>query len=170
MNPVPKPVKPLKQKCPACSRLYLPKALLRHAEKCMKPKGKGRYGGVAQKSYAPGEKQSYPSRLERDLGVILRGTTLQVERYPSVELIPGVRWKVDFKVTDMHGRVAYHEAKGVEGERYKVLLQLWRLCGPGRLGIWKADRKGNPKLVETIIPTHRPPLEWKEFREGSEEE
>jgi hypothetical protein len=132
------------------------KAMLRH-HGCGRP---NRFGSVAKKVVVAGE--AFPSGLEgRTWGLLLRlveaGYYRDLARYPSVELLPGLRWKVDFTmVRTATGEREYAEAKGVESERYKVLIQVWRTLGPGKLTIYKADRRGNPYVAEEIIPKGAP--------------
>lgn len=62
------------------------------------------------------------------------------------------RYKTDFltfnRKTLEH---EWHEAKGVEGDRYLDNLKLWEKYGPGPLVIWKGDYK-RPFRAKTILP------------------
>lgn len=147
MTAVPKPTRKPRSVCPLCAKQMTARAALRH--RC----GRSKYGAkrTVTKSGA------YPSRLESRthqhlLALVAAGFYAEVRRYPSVTLIPGVTWKVDFVCTYPNGDLEYVEAKGVEGERYKILLQLWRELGEAPLRIFKADRRGEPVQAELIIP------------------
>lgn len=160
VTPVPKPgprQRLPRTKCPLCGKMLTAKAMLRH-HGCGR---KNRFGSVARKTVVPGVKQAFPSRLEAEVWGYYRAREIEgrirnLKRYPSVELLPGLRWKVDigFEVVST-GEPEWAEAKGVESERYRVLLQVWRTLGPGKLTIWKADRKGVPYEDEIIIPRPR---------------
>lgn len=75
-----------------------------------------------------------------------------IQRYSSVELIPGIKWKVDFRIR-RKGETDYEwvEAKGIETERYRILKKLWGFLGPGKLTVYKAGRRG-PVESEVVIP------------------
>jgi hypothetical protein len=63
---------------------------------------------------------------------------------------------VEFRTNDCRGAVVYHEPKGVELPRGKEFVAWWRTGGPGRLLVYKADRRGNPYVAEEIIPKGAP--------------
>ncbi len=84
-------------------------------------------------------KKAYDSKLERDYhgDLLLReraGLVSDVEQWPSVELLPDIRYKPDFKYTNNKNGLTYFvDCKGVLGERYRIIKKLWRLVGPATL-------------------------------------
>jgi hypothetical protein len=101
----------------------------------------------------------HPSRLEMRVCLLI----LAKEQHGEVRLL---QWQdhvyltdgrlhciPDFKVEDMKtGEVFWIEAKGMETNRFRDIVRLWRHYGPGKLEIYKANRRGQPCLVKTIIP------------------
>lgn len=71
----------------------------------------------------------------------------------TADLTCGIRWKVDFNFRDVKtGDRVWCEAKGVETERYRICLKLWKGGhGPGRLEIWKGDYH-HPRCVDIVKP------------------
>lgn len=61
-----------------------------------------------------------------------------------------IKYKSDGGYEDDNGP-RWIEAKGVEGERWRIIRKLWSLCGPGPLEVWKGNHK-RPGLSEVIIP------------------
>lgn len=96
------------------------------------------------------------SKLESAVHDLLKlrersGAISDIKQQVSVDLGFGIKWKVDFSFVD-NGQTVYAEAKGVETERYRMCLKLWRGGqGPGPLEIWKGDYK-RPRLVELVNP------------------
>ncbi len=88
----------------------------------------------------------FPSHLEESVYADLlyrqkAGEYRDVERYPSIELMPGVRWKCDFKAFDIAlGETVYIEAKGIITERYALIVQMWPTCGTGLLREYKGSK------------------------------
>lgn len=112
----------------------------------------------------------FPSRLEASLYYYLcelekEGKIKSIKRQQGVNLIGGIRWKVDFSyelVTS--GELIYAEAKGIETADYKIKLKLWKNCPPAVLEIYKGrytTRKGEktvtPFLVERVEKKHEMP-------------
>ena len=99
----------------------------------------------------------YSSKLEAAVRQILdlrekAGEISDIKR-GAVELTCGIRWNVDFNYLDVKtGKRVWVEAKGVETERYRICLKLWRGgFGPGVLEIWKGDWR-RPVLVDIVKP------------------
>lgn len=150
---MPKPLRKPRSECPTCRKQFTARALLRHAKGCGRP---NKYG--AKRTVTAGG--AFPSKLEANtythlMALKAAGYYAAVVRYDTVELIPGVKWKVDFVCSFPNGELEWVEAKGIEGERYRVIVQLWRELGPGRLVVYKADRRGNPVISETIVPKRK---------------
>jgi len=84
-------------------------------------------------------KKAYDSKLERDYHVelLLRetaGDIKDVRQWPSVELLPDIRYKPDFYYIEVDTkREIWVDTKGVIGERYRLIRKIWRLFGPGTL-------------------------------------
>lgn len=81
------------------------------------------------------------------------GNIRDIRQQVSVHLSCGIMWKVDFSYFDKEKkRTIYAEAKGVETERYRLCLKLWRGGhGPGPLEVWKGHFS-DPRVVEIVIP------------------
>lgn len=102
----------------------------------------------------------FASKLEAAVHQILRlrekaGEISDIQR-GRVELTCGITWNVDFNFIDKtSGKRVWCEAKGVETERYRLCLKLWRGGhGPGLLEIWKGNWR-RPTLVEIVKPQRR---------------
>lgn len=91
---------------------------------------------------------AFPSKFEASIyrelklgvdGGVYRDLRLQV----SIVLAGKFRWKVDFVVFDVaRGCDVAHEAKGVSGERFRAVLQLWQELGPMPLIVYYQTRGG----------------------------
>lgn len=81
------------------------------------------------------------------------GNISDIRQQHAVDLSCGIKWKVDFSFIDNETKErVFAEAKGVETERYRLCLKLWRGGhGPGRLEIWKGGYQ-RPQLVEIVTP------------------
>ena len=84
-------------------------------------------------------KKAYDSKLERHFHTYLKfkesnGEIKEVTQWPSVELLPGIRYKPDFKYQKVDtDETIWVDTKGVIGERYRIIRKLWGLFGPGTL-------------------------------------
>lgn len=88
--------------------------------------------------------RSYMSQGERDCAHYLRlrekvGEIRDLQFQVSVRLGPNSRrWVLDFKYFDtLRGCDIYADFKGFETDRWKHLLDLWALEGPGPLLVYK---------------------------------
>lgn len=104
----------------------------------------------------------FSSKLEESVYQILTlrekaGEIRSITQQVTVELICGIRWKVDFAFIDVKTKKSvWAEAKGCETDRYRLCLKLWAGgFGPGPLEIWKG-RWEKPMLVEIVTPKRRP--------------
>lgn len=81
------------------------------------------------------------------------GEISDIKQQVSVDLSCGIRWKVDFSFFDKcRDLEVWAEAKGLETERYRMCVKLWRGGhGPGLLEIWKGSYQ-RPILKEIVIP------------------
>jgi hypothetical protein len=61
--------------------------------------------------------------------------------------------KVDFRTVDPFGGIMYHEAKGLETDRWKDFVAWWRKKGPAPLRIYRDAGRGRVRMVEEIRPT-----------------
>jgi hypothetical protein len=104
--------------------------------------------------------EGFGSKLEAAVYAILcarvkAGELRELRRQHCVILQDGgpkekISWKIDFSAVECEtGKVRFFEAKGFEGERYRLLLKLFRANPQGVLEIWKGDHK-NPRLDEVI--------------------
>ncbi len=93
-------------------------------------------------------KKAYDSKLERDYHIVLSlrekaGEIRNVRQWPSVELLPDIRYKPDFYFVECDsGREVWVDTKGVIGERYRIIKKIWRLFGPGVLQEVMQSRNG----------------------------
>jgi len=99
---------------------------------------RNKYGNRIIKDPVTGKK-AYDSKLEcrYHCQLIIRekaGEIKDVKQWPSVELLPDIRYKPDFYYVDVDsGHEIWVDTKGVIGERYRIIKKLWRLFGPGIL-------------------------------------
>ena len=93
-------------------------------------------------------KKAYDSKLERRYHVVLMamekaGVIRDLRQWPSVELLPGIRYKPDFYYREVEkDREVWVDTKGFLGERYRIITKIWRLVGPGILLEVKSNRGG----------------------------
>lgn len=114
----------------------------------VKKKGTNKYNAMRTAGFG--------SKLEASVYQLLLfrqkvGEIKDIKQQVSVDLSCGINWKVDFQFYDrIRKRTMYAEAKGIETERYRICLKLWRGGhGPGPLEIYKGSYK-SPKLVDII--------------------
>jgi hypothetical protein len=100
----------------------------------------------------------FASKLEAAVHQVLilkanAGRISEIRLQDSVDLTCGINWKVDFSYMDhASGLRIWVEAKGVESERFRICLKLWRIHGPGPLELWKG-RWEDPRLARIIRPS-----------------
>ena len=121
-----------------------------------------RWAGFQGQKYGNTRSDGFSSKLESAVHQILlllerAGEITDIKQQVCVELICGIRWKVDFSYTCVaSGEQIWAEAKGLETDRYRICKKLWEGgFGPGPLEIWKGNWR-KPIMVETIIPKERP--------------
>lgn len=101
--------------------------------------------------------RSFASKLEAAVFDILTlrvraGDIRDLRCQHTVDLIGGIRWRVDFSAVDCAtGELFFAEAKGFPTQEYKMKLKLWPECRTEKLEIWGGSYK-KPKLMQTIIP------------------
>jgi len=101
------------------------------------------------------EGQSFPSGLEARTWTYLRVLEQQKEltelsRQATVTFpIVDIKYKADMKYTNKKGQTVWVEAKGMEGDRWKIIKKIWKALGPGDLEVYK-DRGNGLYLAETI--------------------
>lgn len=101
------------------------------------------------------EGQSFPSGLEARTWTYLRVLEQQKEltelsRQATVTFpIVDIKYKADMKYTNKAGKTVWVEAKGMEGDRWKIIKKIWKALGPGNLEVYK-DRGNGLYLAETI--------------------
>jgi len=106
---------------------------------------------------------SYDSGAEKEYGGVLEALRLtgEIAAYehhpPAMVFINGVKWNVDFLVTDNNGRKCYAEVKGKKLERYGVVLQLWKYEKPAPLIV---VRKYGPHRFRAIEEVDTDGIEW----------
>lgn len=107
------------------------------------PLTKNKYG--AKRTTNDG--RSFASKLESNVYSMLKlmergGLIKNIRCQQTVELTPRVKYKSDFTVFDIKlDQDVWVEAKGFEGERWRVIRNLWLDLGPGLLRVYK--QKGN---------------------------
>jgi hypothetical protein len=113
----------------------------------------GKYGARVTQTAAG----RFPSALEADVWahlalLVTAGVYRDLVRQPRVLLCCGIRWFVDFAVTEVEtGATRYIESKGFDTPEYKLKLKLFGTFGPGPLDVYRRCGRGL-KLVETIVP------------------
>jgi len=101
-------------------------------------KKRSKYNNVIIRDPLTGKK-AYDSKLEAHYHAELllqerAGLIKDVRQWPSVELLPDIRYKPDFYFIDVKtGHEIWVDTKGVIGERYRLIRKIWRLFGPGTL-------------------------------------
>jgi hypothetical protein len=133
-------------------------------EELKKLKGRNKYKAV-NKDQA-GNALGFPSRLEANTFQQLcllekAGAIRDLRRQHAVRFPCGNSWKIDFSYTDCKtGERVYLESKGAEGEGYRLKKMMYCGCPileeDAKLEIWKADRRGEPALVEEVKPKRKP--------------
>jgi len=122
-----------------------------------KPKRASKYHAVRS---IDGEGRAYPSRLERDRSVQLQqlqaaGEISDLAYQQTVTLINTPLGRIslctDFEYTK-DGITHWEDSKGVGTPRWRMLRQIWSLCGPGPLVVSKRVGRKGVEVVETICP------------------
>lgn len=116
---------------------------------------------VKKNKYSAVATSGFPSKLEAVVYQILllrqkAGEIKEVKNKDTVDLGFGIDWKVDFSYLTPAGEKVWVEAKGVETDRYRICLKLWRGGqGPGLLEIWKGSYR-DPFIHEVVKPKGEP--------------
>lgn len=104
------------------------------------------------------EAGTHPSMLEKAVCKIMAlreraGEIRNVKRQASVQLIPGVRWKVDFGFEYVAtGEPGWAEAKGRWDRGASMRLRIWKNgAGPGKLEIWEGAH-AKPTMTKVVVP------------------
>lgn len=102
--------------------------------------------------------KSFPSQLEANLYCHLKFLEKdhlvdEISLQERVELtLAKIAVKIDFYYfCRIKCMFRYAEAKGIETEKWQLIVRLWRHYGPAPLDIYKANRRGI-YLAETINP------------------
>jgi len=104
--------------------------------------------------------KAFPSKLEAAVYAFLKleekqGRITKLECQPTVFLTDAeISYKPDFKF-EREGQVVFGEAKGTEGDRFRLIKKLWKWYGPAPLEIYKGTAK-RIALAKTIIPMGGP--------------
>lgn len=100
----------------------------------------------------------YLSRLQRDraneLYVLQQAGEISdlVEEPYIRDLYAGISYRPDFRYVE-RGELIHEEAKGVYGDRFRIVCKLWALHGPTRLRITaRRGRHGRITMVREIVP------------------
>jgi hypothetical protein len=106
------------------------------------------------------DNHTFDSRLEFAVYSILKlrekaGELSDIQVKDTVYLTDArISYKADFAATDTKtGQRIWFEAKGLIGERWRVIRKLWSVYGPGHLEVWVGTHQ-KPRLDKVIIP-HR---------------
>ena len=130
-------------KCGPCGRLF--------------KVGSNKYNAISTSKKVDG--YGWDSKAEADYyftNLLFRekaGEIKDIKRQNSIEILPDIFWKLDFTFTELTPKIKMvaKEFKGVEGERYRILLRLWKLFGPMELRIAKGSL-GKFRTVKVIKP------------------
>jgi hypothetical protein len=98
----------------------------------------------------------FDSRAEADRGVELTlleqaGEIQDLVFQPRLELEPGIFYKPDFGYTEK-GRPVFEDFKGVVGDRFRLIVKIWRNHGTAVLRITKRDRRSQSFKIAQEIP------------------
>ncbi len=100
--------------------------------------------------------RSFDSKLERDVAVMLcirqrAGEISELQFQHVFKLTDAdISWRCDFSYQE-NGELQACEAKGLEGERWRIIRKLWGFYGHCTLHIYVAGNRG-PRLQKTIVP------------------
>ena len=110
--------------------------------------------------------RSFASKGEADCYLYLKALETAKEIHSlecqvTVRLGPNQRrWVLDFKYFDVkRGETVWADYKGYEPDRWKHLLDLWVLEGPGPLIVYKG-RGLRMMVAETVIPKRTEEQDW----------
>lgn len=91
---------------------------------------------------------TYDSKLEHEMHMTLKllersGEIKDIRHHPgAVQLTRFVKYKPDFLIFDIKRNIEiFIESKGFDGERWRVIRNLWREFGPKPLQVWR--KSGN---------------------------
>lgn len=92
------------------------------------------------------KQNGFDSKLENAVHEILKlrvlaGEFVEIIKQPRVDLVCGIKWRVDFQCVKPDGESIFVEAKGFETEPYRLKKKLWNGFGPGVLEIWKGSAR-----------------------------
>lgn len=109
--------------------------------------------------------RSFHSQLERDrageLVILLRaGAIRDLVFQPRVMLTEAdISYHADFSYQQRNAtgdwQTVYEEAKGMEGDRWRIIRALWRVYGPGTLLVTKRVGDGGIMVADAIVPRCR---------------
>ncbi len=99
-------------------------------------------------------------KLEQTAGIIR-----DLKFHPSIEIFPGLTWKLDSTyVTTDDGIQYYEDFKGVMTREVMLKIKIWEYLGPGplrivkgdyRSGRFRVDKTYKPKGLEQLIKDHK---------------
>lgn len=100
----------------------------------------------------------YDSQAEHDYRFVVlearlkAGEIRDLQEHKTVELLPGVNWKVDFQYIETANDLkVWDEFKGFETADYILKKKIWKVLGPGPLRIVKGGGM-RFRVVEEIHP------------------
>ena len=96
----------------------------------------------------------YSSKLEASVRALLdqrllAGEFIEIQDQATMELIPGMRWRADFKAIKPDGSFVLVEAKGHVSDTFAEKIKVLRFMNRYNVEIWKGTYT-RPKLDETI--------------------
>lgn len=112
------------------------------------------------------EGRYFPSKGEagraRDLQLKEKaGLIRDLKFHPSVEIYPGIGWKLDSTYVEVETGIQYWEDfKGVMTGETRLKINIWKYLGPGilritkgdaRTGFFRVDKEYKPKGVERLV-------------------
>lgn len=79
------------------------------------------------------------------------GEIKDITKWPTVKMTPFISWKLDYSYIEVDtGELIYTDVKGVEGERFRILKNLWKTVGTTTLEIAKKDYRTNTWKIERV--------------------
>ena len=97
--------------------------------------------------------RSFASQIERrraeELILLQRAKEISDLQFQPKVMICDVSYHPDFCYREKKGQLVYEEVKGMEGERWRIIKQLWSFAGTTPLYVIKECR-GKLKTVEIL--------------------
>lgn len=114
--------------------------------------------GSKNKYHAQGTRDDsgnfFPSKGEagraRDLQLQQKaGLIRELKFHPSIEIFPGLNWKLDSSYVQANDGITYYEDfKGLMTREVQIKIKIWEYLGPGPLRISRGDYRKSRFFVD----------------------